>query len=438
MLAALQQARSTAAKAASAIDSNITLAAGDSIKPSNALLSDIFGYISFACWLCVLMPQLWLNYKRKSSEGLSLGFILMWLAGDFTDWYGAYVGRLLLPAILIALYFVITDVVLLAQMFIYRKSDDDAFGASQLPEGAERPPLLVRRGRRAIKYLGPNNVRGQMQEYQQVEHSTLIERRMIDQHQGHQHTYGAVASSASKPAKNNISKDGPVPKKVAQLLASLHEMGTAKTGRAAAISILVLFILLGLGVGSRMILALYPQHITDVVSQVFGYISAAMFFIAYIPQIAWNFTVQSTEGLSAGMFIFTVLGNVTYCMSIVSMSTDRDYLVMYAPWLAGALGTLGFEMLILWQCYFYYKPKDADATARNSDSGSMHATDGGHGSSQNGSASEGEGEDLESIISRRAHRRSRRRRYSETAGTFSRSRSARPSISTRHTDKAAE
>ncbi|KAJ1898511.1 putative vacuolar membrane transporter for cationic amino acids [Kickxella alabastrina] len=362
----------------------------------------------------------------------------MWLAGDFTDWYGAYVGRLLLPAILIALYFVITDVVLLAQMFIYRKSDDDAFGASQLPEGAERPPLLVRRGRRAIKYLGPNNVRGQMQEYRQVEHSTLIERRMIDQHQGHHHTYGAVASSASKPAKNNASKDGPVPKKVAQMLASLHEMGTAKTGRAAAISILVLFILLGLGVGSRIILALYPQHITDVVSQVFGYISAAMFFIAYIPQIAWNFTVQSTEGLSAGMFIFTVLGNVTYCMSIVSMSTDRDYLVMYAPWLAGALGTLGFEMLILWQCYFYYKPKDADATARNSDNGSMHATDGGHGSSQNGSASEGEGDDLESIISRRAHRRSRRRRYSETAGTFSRSRSARPPISTRHADKAAE
>ncbi|KAJ2037751.1 putative vacuolar membrane transporter for cationic amino acids, partial [Coemansia sp. S2] len=104
-------------------------------RPMNAVLSDIFGYISFGCWLFVLLPQLWLNYKRKSSDGLSLGFILMWLAGDFTDWFGAYVGRLLLPAILIALYFVVTDIVLLAQMFCYRKSDDDIFGAAQLPEG---------------------------------------------------------------------------------------------------------------------------------------------------------------------------------------------------------------------------------------------------------------------------------------------------------------
>ncbi|KAJ2449974.1 putative vacuolar membrane transporter for cationic amino acids, partial [Coemansia sp. RSA 2424] len=135
---------------------------GGSVRPMSAVLSDLFGYISFGCWLFVLLPQLWLNYRRKSSDGLSLGFILMWLAGDFTDWFGAYVGRLLLPAILIALYFVVTDIVLLAQMFCYRKSDDDIFGAAQLPEGAEQPPLLVRRGRRACRYSGPERTRQRM------------------------------------------------------------------------------------------------------------------------------------------------------------------------------------------------------------------------------------------------------------------------------------
>ncbi|KAJ2806027.1 hypothetical protein H4S07_003888 [Coemansia furcata] len=145
-------------------------------------------------------------------------------------------------------------------------------------------------------------------------------------------------------------------------LQTLRALGTAENIRAVGTSVLVLVALLGSGIGTRMFLAHYPQHITDVVSQVFGYISAAMFFIAYIPQIAWNFTAQSTEGLSAGMFIFTVLGNVTFCMSILAMSTERDYLIAYAPWLAGALGTLGFECLILWQCYFYSKSRqDADS-----------------------------------------------------------------------------
>ncbi|KAJ2458048.1 putative vacuolar membrane transporter for cationic amino acids [Coemansia sp. RSA 2424] len=324
---------------------------GGSVRPMNAVLSDLFGYISFGCWLFVLLPQLWLNYRRKSSDGLSLGFILMWLAGDFTDWFGAYVGRLLLPAILIALYFVVTDIVLLAQMFCYRKSDDDIFGAAQLPEGAEQPPLLVRRGRRACRYSGPERTRQRMAEYREAERAALLERGVFSRADSSSSGYGALAPSAAA----SIAATKP------SALQSLRALGTAENTRAVGTSLLVLVALLGSGIGTRIFLARHPQHVTDVVSQVFGYISAAMFFIAYIPQIAWNFTAQSTEGLSAGMFIFTVLGNVTYCMSILAMSTERDYLIAYAPWLAGATGTLGFECLILWQCYFYSKSRqDAD------------------------------------------------------------------------------
>ncbi|KAI8325791.1 PQ-loop-domain-containing protein [Martensiomyces pterosporus] len=326
-------------------------------RPTNALLSDIFGYISFACWLFVLLPQLWLNYKRKSSEGLSLGFILMWLAGDFTDWYGAYVGRLLLPAILIALYFVFTDVVLLAQMFIYRKGDEDAFGDSQLPEGAERPPLLVRRGRRACRLSGPNSTKRRLAEYRAAEYAVLLDHG-VDAAEARAPSYSAVARGGESSSRNSASGEsagGPAPSVIDSVLSSAMDMQSTKTSRAVATSVLVLTVLLGLGVGTRVVLAYYPAHYTDTVSQVFGYISAAMFFIAYIPQIAWNFAAQSTEGLSAGMFIFTVVGNVTYCLSILAYSTNRDYLIAYAPWLFGAGGTLGFEMLILWQCYFYSK-----------------------------------------------------------------------------------
>ncbi|KAJ1955592.1 putative vacuolar membrane transporter for cationic amino acids [Linderina pennispora] len=295
------------------------------LKPSNAMLSDMFGYISFVCWLLVLLPQLYLNYKRKSSEGLSLGFIMMWLAGDFCDWFGAYVGRLLLPAILIALYFVFTDVVLLGQMFCYRKGDEDAFGDSQLPEGAERQPLLVRRGRRACRLSGRNATKRRLAEYQAAEHAVLLD-----------HGIEVEPIATSGPDEDHVR---PI-------------MG-GKRVKATLVAVLTLVLLVGSGVVTRVVLASYPDDLTDMVSQVFGYMSAALFFVAYIPQIAWNFAAQSTEGLSAGMFIFTVIGNVTYCLSILAYSTEQSYLIAYAPWLFGAAGTLGFELLILWQCYFY-------------------------------------------------------------------------------------
>ncbi|KAJ2762839.1 putative vacuolar membrane transporter for cationic amino acids [Coemansia nantahalensis] len=324
----------------------------------------------------VLLPQLWLNYRRKSSDGLSLGFILMWLAGDFADWYGAYVGRLLLPTILIALYFVITDVALLAQMFCYRKSDDDIFGPAQLPEGVERPPLLVRRGRRACRLSGPANARRRLAEYCEAERDALLDRgfdeRQLDAELG---SYGAI------PRPNPAPTCARQPRTMhAAAAAAVRELLASKAGRALGVSAAVLVVLLGSGIGSRVLLAYYPQRVTDVVSQVFGYISAVMFFVSYIPQIAWNFTAQSTEGLSAVMFVCTVLGNVTFCLSILAVSTEREYLVTYAPWLAGALGTLGFEVLVLWQCYFYSKPRDEDdegASSAAGDSDSNTADEGG-------------------------------------------------------------
>ncbi|KAJ2182444.1 putative vacuolar membrane transporter for cationic amino acids [Coemansia sp. RSA 551] len=390
------------------------LGAADASPGLNVVLSDVFGYVSFGCWLLVLLPQLYLNYRRKSSDGLSLGFILMWLAGDFADWFGAYVGRLLLPAILIALYFVATDIVLLAQMFCYTKSDDDIFGAGQLPEGAERPPLMTRRGRRACRFSGPENFKRRLNEYREAERDALLDRGFDERQIGAPlATYGSITPPLS--AAHTHESEATL---TSQVIASVRELGSAKTGKAIGMSVAVLAVLLGGGVGARALLAYYPQRVTDVVSQTFGYASAAMFFVAYIPQIAWNFTAQSTEGISSAMFAFTVLGNITYCLSILSMSTERDYLITYAPWLAGAAGTLGFEALILWQCYFYSKSRT------RTDSVSSTSADNCSGTNSSSSANEDD-EDTGSVVSlsRRFRRRRRRHTHQPSIGAASLSRS---------------
>lgn len=41
------------------------------------------------------------------------------------------------------------------------------------------------------------------------------------------------------------------------------------------------------------------------------------------------------EGLSPVMFLFTIVGNTTYALSICAASMEREYLIRNGSWLAG-------------------------------------------------------------------------------------------------------
>ena len=61
------------------------------------------------------------------------------------------------------------------------------------------------------------------------------------------------------------------------------------------------------------------------------------------------FTVKNfktrCEGLAPGLFLFAILGNATYSLSIVVVSTERSYLIRNASWLAG------MESLVVFATY---------------------------------------------------------------------------------------
>lgn len=52
-------------------------------------ISGICGSISIACWVVVFSPQIVENFRRSSAEGLSIIFIVVWLAGDVFNILGA-------------------------------------------------------------------------------------------------------------------------------------------------------------------------------------------------------------------------------------------------------------------------------------------------------------------------------------------------------------
>lgn len=46
----------------------------------NPVISNVFGTLGAVCWSVQLLPQIVLNYRRRSADGLSSGFMLFWAA----------------------------------------------------------------------------------------------------------------------------------------------------------------------------------------------------------------------------------------------------------------------------------------------------------------------------------------------------------------------
>lgn len=89
--------------------------------------------------------------------------------------------------------------------------------------------------------------------------------------------------------------------------------------------------------------------------QTMGWASAILYVGSRIPQIVKNWKNKSTEGLSFGMFLCAVMGNVLFTSSIFLKSTDRDYILMNLSWIVGSCGTLVFDFLIFTQFFIYEK-----------------------------------------------------------------------------------
>lgn len=109
------------------------------------MISGITGSISIACWIIVFAPQIYQNFARKSAEGLSLLFVVLWLAGDVFNVVGAILQGVLPTMIILAIYYTLADVVLLWQCLHYGHGDrkvDPIHLSPANPLSSEAEPLL--------------------------------------------------------------------------------------------------------------------------------------------------------------------------------------------------------------------------------------------------------------------------------------------------------
>ena len=115
----------------------------------------------------------------------------------------------------------------------------------------------------------------------------------------------------------------------------------------------------------------------DLWGQIFGYLCAVLYLSSRVPQLLLNHRRKSTEGVSMLFFLFACVGNLTYVMSILAFEPacarvprkdfwgSQDcpkgewervygrYILLNASWLIGSAGTLVLDLMIFGQLWMY-------------------------------------------------------------------------------------
>ncbi|KAL5866912.1 hypothetical protein ACKVWC_010803 [Pyricularia oryzae] len=321
--------------------------------PTNEAVSGVFGSISLTAWICLLLPQLITNYKTKSAEGLSMAFLIVWLLGDLANLLGALATRLAPTAVALAVYFCFADVVLITQCVYYnaltarREARLNGNGNAETQNGASRAvedepdeeePLLSRRRRSSLAGLP-----------------------------GSQRRHSSMARDVSNldPLARCITGEDETPDAHPWLHNTLSLVAVYVVGTAG------FFVSYGMGAWGDHTDAPEIPEAGDAVTAfglTMGYVSAALYLLARLPQIYKNYKEKSCEGLALLFFMLSLTGNLTYGVSLVAYSQEKSYIIKTIPWLLGSLGTIVEDIVIFFQFRLYSTPKESSKSSDENES----------------------------------------------------------------------
>ncbi|KZF20254.1 PQ-loop-domain-containing protein [Xylona heveae TC161] len=319
-------------------------------------LSGICGSVSIACWVVVFSPQIVENFRRGSTEGLSLLFIIVWLAGDVFNILGAVLQGVLPTMIILAVYYTLADIVLLAQCFYYRGW---RLGGGR-PSSPSPPPSL---SEAAPSTAPTNGISGPSA-------GTPDETSALLYDNAHRRTSGPTPSQSHsrtrRPSLSHLTNvDGTHLSPVTPLLdppkptdpPATRNIQPASTFQTIVSNTFVIVMVCAAGVFGWWVSNARSRGRNDmpdddssvsdpndalsfsILGQVFGYFCAALYLGSRIPQILLNYRRKSTEGVSMLFFLFACIGNLTYVLSIFAYS-PRCYKFHKATGPAG-VGSIG-------------------------------------------------------------------------------------------------
>ncbi|KAM0325162.1 hypothetical protein ACHAQA_007701 [Verticillium albo-atrum] len=304
-------------------------------------LSGVFGSISLTAWICLLdvqLPQLIANYKAQSADGLSMGFLFIWLLGDATNLAGALLTHLAPTAVALAFYFCIADIVLIAQCMYYNAKNARRTSRHQharTTDGGDR-------------ILAEEDTPG--------EEDTLLggERRRTSSTglPGSQRRHEVHTETSLEPLRKIVTGEDDTPDSNPWLHNTMSLIAVWVVGAAGwAISFKA-------GAwradhGDSGPESPEQEGTMATVGLALGYFSAVCYLLARVPQIIKNYRDKSCEGLALLFFLLSLTGNLSYGASLIAFSQEKHYLLKALPWLLGSLGTIAEDIVIFAQFHMY-------------------------------------------------------------------------------------
>ncbi|GMI86423.1 hypothetical protein like AT4G36850 [Hibiscus trionum] len=321
-----------------------------------------FGIISLVCWGVAEIPQIITNFKTKSGHGVSLLFLLTWVAGDVFN----LVGCLLEPATLptqfyTALLYTISTVVLVLQTVYYeyisKWGKHRRMKTNNLVEDEKEPlkpgkdesgiPIPKVRGRthhrRDFYYTSARSLAGSgtppFRTYMRVAKSGPSAMAL-------ESDSSSEDESAPVSSKKSGTRPRPIPRAAASYGTFLAASVNLPLGSKAWMEVKTGF------TNRRLLHERGMEH--SALGQWLGWLMAAIYMGGRIPQIWLNIKRGSVEGLNPLMFIFALIANATYVASIVVRTTEWESIKANMPWLLDAVVCVALDLFIILQ-YIYYK-----------------------------------------------------------------------------------
>ncbi|KAI8876595.1 hypothetical protein K501DRAFT_261881 [Backusella circina FSU 941] len=274
---------------------------GDCVYGYQEMISLLLGYLSILCWLNAQMPQVIKNYRLRDADGLSFGFLTVWLMGDVANFIGCTITGQLPFQTYLSIYFIFVDTVLCLQWIYYVKYRDNFI------------------------------------------------RRWIDGNTG-------IEEVKSFNSKNIIEEGVPIATTSSSCGKEFNEQSTllGSSPKPKYTTMLLVFGFISFGMTSS---SKAPSGDNTIwIGRFFAWLCTFLYLGSRLPQIYQNARRRSVEGLSMALFFFAAMGNLTYVLGIfTNPHATRATILEAIPYIIGSSLTNVFDLTIFTQYAIYNK-----------------------------------------------------------------------------------
>lgn len=281
-------------------------------------VSDFFSTLSICSWICAQLPQIYTNYKNKSTDGISLTFLALWFAGDFLSFTSCLLNEVVLKfQVYLSLFFLCNDITLFFQYYYYMRETNDYRRVSATDQ--------------------------EVDEFVLHSQQTLIHKDSEPHITDGTHRAIPTPDTVSSSPTGSYNSTDNLP-----IISSVAAASFIKGGNASNLEHL----------------EARSESVKEVLGVVLAWGCTFVYMASRCPQLYKNYQRKSVDGISPLLFGAALIGNITYTLSILTScdfvipENRHQFFVKEIPYILGSAGTIVFDLAYFVQRRIYRKPAE--------------------------------------------------------------------------------